>query len=98
MFAINYEIKSKYFETMLTLITINFFFDWAKSHIGDFFDSIPNTIDCLFRHKIFKTPEGQLIGILELSIVWWILLDCIVGKMDKVVVNIISWKGLGWCP
>ena len=98
MLTINYKVKSKYFEAMLTLIIIDFLFDWAKSHIGDFFYPIPNIIDCLLRHKIFKTPEGQLIGILELPIIWGILLDCVVSKMDKVVVNIISWKGLGRCP
>lgn len=96
MLAVDYEVKSKDFKTMFTLITIDFLFDWAKSHISDFFYSIPNVVNYVLSHEFFQTPKGQLICILKLPIIWWIFLNGIIGKMDEVIIYIVGWKGLSW--
>ena len=86
----NDEVKSKNFKAIFSIVAIDFLFNGAESHICNLFDSGPNFHNFFFRNEIFELPERKLVTTFECSIVLAIFLNCIVGKMDEVVIDILG--------
>lgn len=81
---------------MFSVVRVDLFLDWAKSHIGNLFDTIPYLMNFLLRDVILEVPERKLVCVFKLTVVLRMLLDCVVGQMDEIVVYVVGWVGLSW--
>ncbi len=55
-----------------------------------FLHALPNLLFPLFAKLLPQILEGQLVSVLVLTIVWRMLLDGVVGEVDKRVHQILS--------
>lgn len=82
---------------MFPQVGIEFFFDRAKHHEGDFLYTSPHCLYLLFGHVLAQLAERQLVPVLELAITKRVLLHCVICQMDEVVRDVISAVGLCRC-
>jgi hypothetical protein len=73
---------------VFSLILIDFLFNGAEGHVRDLFDSSPNMGDGLFGHELLEIPEGELVSVLELSVVLAVFLDGVICQVDEVIIDI----------
>ena len=90
MVMANKVVQSEYLKTVSTLVKVDLLLYRRKGHVSYLLYLSPNLGYFLFTHITGKRFEGKLMTILKLTVVFSIFLNCIIGQMNEVVLNVVG--------
>jgi len=53
--------------------------------------------DSLFWHELLKIPEGELVGVLKLSVIFTVFLNSVICQVDEVIIDVTCRESFSWC-